>query len=154
MDELDAEIAAILEQFGLPSDDWAIERVREDVEIAQEAVRNTAALKLPKQEAIDFVNAAKLMLRIARKYGLASEEQLRPIRRLGSEANVRLAVTDKPIRRQWLGPIAANFRGAWQTMTTAASGLHHGDEPSPTLEFVTACRARQWLRRALAAKPL
>jgi hypothetical protein len=139
MDDLDAKIAAILGEFELRGDDWAIKRVREDVEIAQDAARATAALKLPKDAAIDFVNAAKLVIRIAREYGLATEEQLKPIRGMGTQANVRLAVTDKPRRRPWLGPCAANFRAAWEAITTKASGLHCRDEPSPTLKFVTAC---------------
>lgn len=139
MDELDTEIAAILQQSDLPTDADAIERVREDVDIAREAARDTAALKLPRDRAIDFVNAAKLVIRIAREYGLATEEQLEPIRRMGKEANLRLAVTDKPIRRHWLGPCAANFKGAWEAITTKPSGFHYGDEPSPSLKFATDC---------------
>lgn len=139
MDELDSKIAAILALFELPGDPAAIARVREDVDIALEAGRETAALKLPKATAIDFVNAAKLMLQIAREYGLATEQQLSAIRRLGKQANVRLAVADKPIRRHWLGPCAANFRGAWEAITMKPSGLHYGDDPSPALAFVTAC---------------
>lgn len=139
MSDLNERIAAILVQFTLPSDQWSIERVREDVEIAQEAARDTAALKLPKQEAIDFVNAAKLMLRTAQAYGLAKDEELRAIRRLGKQANVRLAVTARPISYHWLGSCAANFRGAWEALTANPSGLHYGDEPSPALKFVTAC---------------
>lgn len=139
MDELDGKIAEILERFGLPTDEWSVERLREDVAIAQDAANDTAALKLPKAKAIDFVNAAKLLLRIAREYGLAEEQDLRVIQRLGKEANVRLALTERPLKRAWLGPCAANFRGAWEALTDKASGIHYGDDPSPTLEFVTAC---------------
>jgi hypothetical protein len=139
VDELDSKIATILARFDLPADAAAIERVREDVDIALDAARETAALKLPKDAAIDFVNAVKLIIRIARDYGLASEQQLLEIRRMGKQANVRLALTDKPIRRQWLGPCVANFRGAWEAITTKPSGLHYGDDPSPALAFVTAC---------------
>jgi hypothetical protein len=139
MEELDGKIAAILMRFGLTADEWSVERVREDVAIAQEAARDTAALKLPKAKAIEFVNAAKLLLRIAREYGLADEQDLRVINRLGKEAKVRLALTERPLQRAWLGPCAANFRGAWEALTANPSGLHYGDEPSPALQFVTAC---------------
>jgi hypothetical protein len=139
VDELDAKIAAVLARLDLPTDATAVERVREDVDIALEAARETAALKLPRGEAVDFVNAAKLMIRIARDHGLATEDQLLAIRRMGKQANVRLAVTDKPIRRHWLGPCAANFKGAWEAITTKPSGLHYRDDPSPALAFVTAC---------------
>lgn len=139
MDEIDSTIAGILARFDLPADAAAIQRVREDVDIALDGARETAALKLPTDTAIDFVNAAKRVIRIARDYGLATEQQLLEIRRMGKRANVRLAVTNKPIRRHWLGPCAANFRGAWEAITTKPSGLHYGDDPSPALEFVTAC---------------
>lgn len=139
MDALDAEIAAILKEFDLPTDADAIERVREDVDIAREAARDTAALKLPRAKALDFVNAAKLIIRTAKEYGLATSEELANVRRLAREANFRVVVGGKPTRRQWLGPCAANFRDAWERITTKASGFHNRPEPSAALRFATAC---------------
>jgi hypothetical protein len=72
MDKLDEELEAILREADLPHCQGAVERVREDIDIAKDRAADTAALKLPKGEAIALVNAARQILTRFRSAGSRS----------------------------------------------------------------------------------
>ncbi|MBX9745340.1 MAG: hypothetical protein K2X34_00465 [Hyphomonadaceae bacterium] len=139
MDELDAKIARILGEFELPTDDWVIRRVREDVDFTAECAHDHGVLALRKAEAIQLENSATKILNLARDYRLESDANLAVIRRLRREAIRRLLVTDRPAPRIWLWPCCLNFQEVWEELTDRPSGIHYGDQPSPTLLFATAC---------------
>jgi hypothetical protein len=141
MDDLNRRITAVLAKAELPQEAWAVERIREDVKIALDCAHDVAALALPLKEALAVSVAAKALLRLARDYKLESDGNLAVVRRLGTQANFRLARGGKPVARAWLGPCVENFRGTWEALTDRPSGMYYADDASPALVFVTDCSA-------------
>lgn len=139
MDEWDEKIAGILGHFELPSGDWAVARVREDVEFTRQCAHDNAALGLLKKDAIKLENAATTILNLSRDYRLEDAANLKAVRRLRREARRRLLVTDRPAPRIWLWPCCFNMRETWEALTDRPSGIYFDTAPSPTLSFVTAC---------------
>lgn len=148
MADFDARIRDLLRDHELPQDEWAVERIRGDVEIALSAAKETAVAALRKGEAEALLNAAKTVLRMSARHHLATPEELASVRVLAIQAQVRLLPTpvrggadqvSKPDRNAWLGICAVNFHDAWRELTSKDAGMYFDYRASPALAFVTAC---------------
>lgn len=149
MDALNHKIERLLEDAKLPTHAWAMDRLREDIEIAQAlAAEPPERRRLPNREAKTLANAAERVLRAAAKHNLASREDLRIVRRLKrlAELDLLLPAFTGPDVRPWLWACCQNFLETWrdlaidpETGTRRPHGLWERGLPSPALAFLEAC---------------
>lgn len=128
-----------MSEADLPTHDWAVERLREDVEVAVDAARYGATRALPVDDAKALLGAANSLLRLNREHKLLKPEILDEVHRLKVDAEVRLDLGGKPSSRPWLWPCCMNFLAVREALTSGPNGVYYWPEPSPALIFLEAC---------------
>lgn len=134
----DASIGQLLRDESLPAEAWAVELVRDNLELAFELASQTEPQILPKPKATPLVNAATRILRDAQEFGLADADDLTVVRLIKCRAEFALLVTLEggPEPRPWLGPCAMNFLDVWKRLTDRRVALN---EEGKAVLFVTRC---------------
>lgn len=144
-DGLDQVVRLILRTRGLPVRDEAVEFMIETVECARAcASLNLDRPRMGKRAATKFRNAMRTGVDLSSKYGVASAEELKVLRRILRLAEVEALMPPTksgPRIRVWLWYWCEEFLEFWRRTTDRPPGvwMRDSDLPSPALAFLVDC---------------
>ncbi len=139
LDGIFPRLESLLRTRKLPYDARAVARLKEDLEIALDAVEESAAWAMLKDDAVALAAAIDEVFKQAANYDLEHSGELQGLRRLRTFVATRLSMKGKPLGRAWLWPCCLNFLETWTMLTQRPAGVYHDIEESPALLFLVDC---------------
>jgi hypothetical protein len=150
MQNLNDRVRNVLRQSQLPTADWAVLRLREDVEIIAEVVRAAAeeGPVLAKRAAESRLKQLRRLEQTAAKHGLGSVVPSRRVELSKLDAEMSLLAPPRRGRkgRFWLQAACRRFLETWEELAfdkktgkARSAKVHQRAEPSPALRFVCLC---------------
>lgn len=137
------KIASLLANHQLPTDSEAVQRLRDDLEIAAEMFELPVVEPLKTRDAKSLITSITRVLTLSVSAGIATEDDIAALRRVRRRALIDLSAIHEPGPKtpDWLWPCCINFWDTWGALTDRPAGLHTRGDLSPALEFLVACCA-------------
>lgn len=136
-------VKAVLEKFNPGADELTLERLRDDIEIAEDLSTEPIKPRLKTREARTLFKATVSVLDIAQAHSLATTGEIKSLHRIKRAALVAIRTPPKSgpdsAVRDWIGPCCVNFLDSYPSPANKGHGVWRWDVSSEALEFLFEC---------------